>query len=206
MKTLLLTFVALVLILSARGGQQEQTADVLLKNIRAALPEGWTTSFDQEHSWLAISRDKAVLSSSALPNSPPFEKPEPSTFRFAFRVAAAISPAEFRRLSAENTKIRTEAIALYDDLLKRRVPHKFDSFAPRTDLEKADVALHEALKKSLHSLPDFYFRDISLRWQLGAPDAPAIIIADDKIREEYKRVQEKVVNQLAKYENSLIKK
>ena len=200
MKTLLLTFLTLALISSARGGQQERTANELLKNVRAELPKGWSATYDKEYSWLEVSRDEAVSSMSGLPNSPLYEKPERRIFRFAFRVMPAVSPDEYHRWSTENAKIQKQATALYEDLVKRRVSQKFDSFMPRTDSERTDVARYEALKASLHILPDFYFHDISLRWQLGSPGAHAIIITEDKIRDECTRVQKRVMKLLSKYD------
>jgi len=199
MRALLLTSLALGLSFSAAGGQQEQTINELLRKVRAELPKGWTASYDAEDSRLEVSRDDAVPSLSAFPNAPPNEKPKRRKFAFAFFVIAAVSPAEYRRLSAENARIEKEAAALYEDLVKRKVPHKFDSFLPQTDLEKADVARYEALITTLQSRPDFYFRDISL---LRPPGARQIIVTDDKILKECTRVQERVVELFSKYETA----
>ena len=86
--------------------------------------------------------------------------------------------------------------------VKRQVTHKFDSFLPRTDSERADVRRYEALKASLHSLPDFYFRDISLKLQPGSTSAGQIHVADDKVRNECTRVQEKIEKLLSKYDDA----
>jgi len=71
---------------------------------------------------------------------------------------------------------------------------------PRTNEENAAVARYEVLKKSLHTLPDFYFDEISLKWEVNSPDNPIISVTDDRIRDECTRVQEKVVKLLSKYE------
>jgi hypothetical protein len=199
MKNLLLTILVLGLILSASAGQQDQTANALLANVRAELPKGWTASYDEEDSILRVSRDEMVSSSSTAPNLPMNEKPERRKFSFSFRVGPGVSPAEHRRLSTENAKIQKEASAIYEDLVKKRVPHKFDSFLPDTDSERATVARYEALKKSLHDLPDYYFRDISLQWVWGSPRIPRIFVRDDKIRDECAQVRERVVKLLSIY-------
>ena len=197
MRVLLLAFLALVSSLSDGRGQQEQTVNELLGKVRAELPKGWTASYNKEDLRLEVSRDDAVPSLSAFPNGPPGEKPERRKYAFAFFVIPAVSPAEHRRLSAENARIQKEADALYQDLVKRHVSHKFDSFLPQTDSEKADVARYEALIASFHFLPNFYFRDISLLWP---PGARQIIVTDDKILKECAQVQERVVALFSKYE------
>jgi hypothetical protein len=179
---------------------EEQTVNRLLRGIRAELPKGWTASYDKEHAWLEISREKAVLSISAFPNGPGGEKPDRRTFRFAFRIVAAVQPIAYRRLSAENAQIQKKVTALYEDLVSKRVSHKFDSFLPSTDEEKAAVAQYEALKKSLHTLPNFYFDGISLEWGFNSPDFPIISATDDRVRDECTRVQEKILKLLSKYD------
>jgi hypothetical protein len=109
---------------------------------------------------------------------------------------------EHHRLSIENAKIEKEATEVYEKLVKSGVAHKFDSFLPRNDSERAGVARYKALKASLHLLPDFYFRDIGLRWQFGSPGNPEVYVVDEKIREECRRVQERIVKLFSKYEDA----
>ena len=79
---------------------------------------------------------------------------------------------------------------------------KFDQFRPRTEEDKTDVARYEALKKSVSSLPDFYFGDISLRWEIGSPEKPWGFIMDKQVRSECTEVQKTIVNLLKKYEDA----
>lgn len=198
MKTLILvfTFLALSLIASA----DDSTVNRLLRGVRAELPEGWTAAYDKDHAWLEVSRDEAVPSVSARPNISADEKPERRKFTFSFRVVAKLHPTEYRRLSAENAQIQKQLSALYQDLISKRVSHKFDSFLPGTDEEKAAVAQYEALKTSLHTLPDFHFDTISLKWGFNSPDNPIIDVIDDRTHDECRRVQERVIKLLSKYE------
>jgi hypothetical protein len=200
MKTLFFTILVVISLAPAQGKDLEPTVNLLLRGIRAELPKGWTASYDKRYTWLEISREEAVLSTSALPNGPPDEKSEPRTFAFAFRVMTAIPPNEHRQLSAQNRQIQKEASALYEDLKKRGLQRKFDSFGWKTVEDKRAVARYEALKKSLHSLPEFHFRDISLEWGVNSPDNPIISVTDDRIRDECTRVQEKVIKLLSKYD------
>jgi len=204
MKNLILTVLTVISLVSARGALPEQTVERLLRNVRAELPKGWTASYDKELAWLEISRDETVFLGLTTPNQPPslLEKRSKGRFFFAFRVVAAVQPVEHRRLSAENAKIQKEADMLYDELIKRRIDHKFDDFSPRTNEEKEAVARYEALKKSFHRLPEFYFGDISLEWGINAPDNPLIVVDDERIRDECRRIQEKIIGLLTKYEKA----
>ncbi len=56
------------------------------------------------------------------------------------------------------------------------------------------------MKKSWHSLPDFYFDNISLNWELNSPINPLLSVTDDHIRGECTRVQHKVMKLLSKYD------
>lgn len=203
MKTFFLTILAIISISFAHGEDLEPMVNLLLREVRGELTKGWTASYDKKYAWLAISREEAVSSFSTLPNGPPDEKPEMTKFVFPFRIMAAIPPNEHRRLMAENAQIQREANTLYEDLKRRGLQQKFDSFGWKTDDDKRDVARYEALKKSWHSLPEFYFRDISLRWEHGSPEFPAIDIIDERIREECRRVQKKVLKLLTAYEVGL---
>lgn len=187
------------LALSKVASAEEPTINRLMSKVTEQLPEGWTASYDKEHAWLEVRRKEAASTTSALPNQSPCEKPKQESFAFAFRVlATALSREEHRRLSDENAKIRKEASSLYEELVRRRVPHKFDSFQPIADNDKTAVTRYEALKRSLHSLPDFYFDDIGLVWGFNSPDAPIIHVTDDRVLDECTRVQEKIVRLLSK--------
>jgi hypothetical protein len=186
--------------LAAKESDPQPTINRLLSKVRAELPKGWTASYEKKGKSIEVSRNEQVLATSALPNAPPFVKPVPTKFKFSLRVVATVDSARYRELSAENAKIQKESKALYDDLIKRGVDHKFDSFIPKSKDDKADVARYEALQKSLHRLPDFYFDDISLEWGLNAPDNPDISISDDRDHKECTKVREKVGKLLTKYD------
>jgi hypothetical protein len=86
-----------------------------------------------------------------------------------------------------------------------RIPRKYsDSFLRKTDEEKRAVARYEGLKNSLHFLPSYYFRDISLQWGIGSPDMPmpAIYVTDERIRDECTQIQNKVLKLLSSYEKA----
>ena len=110
---------------------------------------------------------------------------------------AFVPLGEYRRRSIKNIKIQKELNALYTTFERKGVSHKFDSFSPSTNEEKADVTCYEALKESLYDLPEFYFRDFSL---LSAFKAQTFIV-DDHIRDECKQVEERVTKLLSRYED-----
>lgn len=202
MKTLLVTLMAVMATLSTHAEQTGQRANELVLRIRTVLPKGWTVSYEKSYSWLEISRNKSVLLLSELPNLPPGEKPTLRKWLFAFRAMAFVSPADHDRLSAENKRIQNEADALYEELVKRRISQKFDSFSPSTEADKVDVARYEKLKASLHKIPDFYFRDISLKLGIGSPDRPWGFIVNEREREECAEVEKKVIELLSAYESA----
>ena len=201
MKTSFLAILAVILTVSAHGEWPEETVNQLLRSVRAELPKGWSASYEKENSVLKVSRDKAVSLIYYFINHPPGQKPERRKFFFAFSVLPALTPSEYRRLSAENVKIQKEAAELYEDLKKRGLSHKFDSFGGETDEDKAAVARYDALKMSRHSLPDYYFRDIGLRLAVGLSVSKfsEIYITDERIRGECTKVQNSIVKLLSKY-------
>jgi len=179
------TFLMLSLVVKA----EESSVNQLLRGIRGELPKGWAVSYDEEYEWLEVSRNEAIVSLSALPNGDLFEESEQRTFAFAFRVIEAVNLKDYRRLRADNERTKTLMIAMYQDRTNKRISHKFDSFVPKNKEEEMAVAQYEALKKSLHTLPDFYFGTISLRWAFNSSDNRVMSIVDDRVRDECTRVQ-----------------
>jgi serine/threonine protein kinase len=186
---------------SASEAPSEQTVDALLQQIGVQLPKGWTAAYDKEHSWLEVSRDEPVMSLSSLPNGPAGEQPVKRVFCVAFRVMPAVLPDEHRRLSAENTNIEREITALYNELTRRNIPCKFDSFVPRDDSEKAAVARYEAFKQARRDLPDYYFRDIGLQQPVFGSPYASVSVTDDLVRDECARVEQDVLKLLSKYDD-----
>ena len=202
MKTSFLAILAVILTVSAHGEWPEETVNQLLRSVRAELPKGWSASYEKKNSELMISRDKAVSLMFRPINGPPDEKPERRKFFFAFSVLPALTPSEHRRLSLENAEIKKEAAELYKNLKERGLQWKLDSFLGKTEEDKEAVARYEALKKSRHSLPDYYFRDISLRQDVGlglSKFSEMFYITDERVHGECTRVQEKVVKLLSTY-------
>jgi len=199
MKSFLFAIIAALLAYPSHAEDvSNKTVDKLLTAIRAELPKGWSVSYKQDDAWLEIIRNKKVLSLPALPNSNPSEKPKKTSFIFAFRIVPLVSPAKHKLISAENAAIT----ALYEDLVRRNIPRKYDSFSPQNEEDKKLVSQYEALKRPVRSLPDFYFQDISLKWAFNSPNNPIVRVADDRIREECNEVQQKVVRLLTKYEST----
>jgi hypothetical protein len=183
-----------------------KSVELLLGRMQGELPKGWRASYERECSVLEISRDEAVLATYVFVNAPPDQKPEKSKFAFALRVLPAVSPHEHRRLSAENARIQKELGALYEELVKKGISQKFDSFFGRTVEEETAVARYNALKKSQHRLPEFHHGEISLQWLYGWLDdkgwGPDVYIEDERVREECTEIQKKILALLSKYETT----
>lgn len=208
MKAFCLTIVLFTSFLNIVGAAEpisgSKSVSVLVERVRTAIPQGWTVTYDMKDSWLEISRDKKALASVYVINGPGHQeqKPERIKVTLAFRVVDFITPENYSKISAKNMIIEKSLSVQYKELEKKQISHKFDSFSPTTEEDKVAVARYEALKNTLHSLPDFYFRDISLTWEIGSPSSygPAIDITDVKIRDEYTQVQKKVLGLLSTYE------
>jgi len=206
MKTILLTILAVITTLSARGESTGQTVQDLLLTMRSKLPEGWSASYQKQYSLLEISRRKSVLGGSpGLPNLG--DNQERSNVvrgrvSFSFRIITTVSPVEYKRMSAENAPILKKLKALTADLEKRKVrTGKGGTYVPRTDLDKQLVDQYNALKKILHDVPGFYFRNISLDLEGFPGRSPISFIPEDNhVSEECSRVQETLIKLLSKYE------
>jgi len=216
MKASFLTILAFILTACGPAKRPQQTSPekypaktvaLLLHRIEAALPKGWRISYEKGSSLLTIDRDEAVVASHESINAPigGWEKPGLMKLHFSLRVIPFVSPDEYRRLSAENNEIQAELSVLYEQLVSRGLPHKFDGFLGRTDEEKAAVARYNALKISQHSLPDYYFEDISFviwDWLDDESRGAWIYIEDKAILEECERVQKKVLELLTQYKGA----
>lgn len=178
----------------------------LVRSIKSVLPPGWSVSYGQENSSLEVVRRNKVLASSALPNSGLPEEPELHRFYLLFRIHPKISRVDYQRMKSENQKKRKEINFLYNDLVKRRVNHKFDSFSPSKEKDKKDVVRYNALKRSLHELPDFYFEDLTVNWVVGSPEYPMIYVEGDKIRAECENTRKKIVAIFSAYKKPDSKK
>ncbi len=206
MKSLLVVLLVMVLTLSGHGQIPQNTVNALLDKIRAELPKGWSASYDGEYTWLEVTRDAKISSLPNLPNGSPHEKPAQRNHAFAFRIDPFVSIAAHHRMSAENSAIRKEATAIYDELVRRGVSQKFDHFLAANEVDQKAASRYEALKESLHSLPDFYFRDISLSWQIGSPDQTSLNIIDEGVRDQCAQVRQKVLKLLSDYKAASLRR
>jgi hypothetical protein len=200
MKVLFLTFLVLVWALPVQAKITREATDALEELIRAELPRGWRVSYVKVDKCLKVTRIKKDLSRSVFPNQPPDEQDERRSFALAFRIHPLVSQEEYRRLAGENARISQEMEKLYEILDGRGMSRKFDTFFPEKEEDKMLVQRYEALRKSIHDLPDFHFRDISLTWIYGSSDFPLISMIDESVQKECDDVREKVVKLFRKYE------
>jgi hypothetical protein len=186
-----------------------ETVNLLLSRMQAELPKGWRATYEKETSVLEITRDELIIAENVIINGPPDWKPPGRDFKFTFALRALpfVAPDDFRRLNAENARIQKEISALYEDLVRKRIPYKFDRFVGESEEQKAAVARYEALRNSRHDLPRFYSRNLSLEWVYGWLDNSVsgnadVAIYDAKEREECTRVQKKILALLSRYEDA----
>lgn len=200
MKAFLLSFLALVWALPLHAKISRDTTDALEELIRAELPKGWRVSYKKGDECLKVTRSKEDLSRTAFANTHPDEKPERRSFALSFRIHPLVTLEEYRRLVGENAKISLEMEKLYEILQGRGMSQKFDSFIPEKEEDKKLVDRYEALRKSIHDLPDFHFRDISLTWIYGSSDFPLIYMTDESVQKECEEVRNTVVKLFQPYE------
>jgi hypothetical protein len=172
-----------------------------MERIRAVIPKGWTISYEAEYTCLNVKRDQPALLRPGVPNSPGEEKPKMGEISFAFRVRRGMSLGEYERLAAENARIQEEAYAIYKVLDQRKdISRKFDSFSPEKEEDKKLVARYEALKQSLHELPDFSGENLSLDWLINGPDFSVTSYpAEDQVFEEFDAARKSVMKVLTPY-------
>ena len=200
MKIIFLTLCLATFLVPVYGEVPEPTVRRLLTRIRTELPKGWEATYDKDDAWLQVKREKPLFVFSAQPNSSPFEAAKSRQFTFAFRIVPHVSLQEYRRLSDENARIGLEIDTVHAELVRRKIGRKFDDFLPRTPEDKILVARYELLRKSRHSLPDFYFGDVSLKWGFNGPDSPIFSVRDERQSNECNLVQNRVVSLLTNYE------
>lgn len=186
-----------------RAEEAQQKVGPLLQSIRAALPKGWSVTYDAEYSYLEIQHDEPVVGTFYAPNMSVDDfKPKLSTYQFSFRVVNYVTPAQYQRWFTENAKTQKEADVIFADFEKRHLYGKGDKLWPKTDADKAAAARYEELIKSKRDLPDFYFQEISIRWLYGSPEMDGLQkfhVKDERIRGECSKVRERVSKLFSKY-------
>lgn len=194
MKLLLYAAILCSFVSYSRADEKSASINDFMGKIRANIPTGWSVSYEKQNDWLEVSRDESVLCTSASPNSNPTEENRLQQFSFAFRISPKMPLTEYRKLSKQNLVIQGEMKMIYDELVKRHVPRKFDSFLAQTDGDKTLAFRYDSLKNSTRDLPDFYFQDISMTWALNSPANPTISVIDPKIHKECNSVRTEVGN------------
>ncbi len=144
--------------------ERDATAATLVRLMAAQLGgTRWKVDYEPQYDLITVESQKpAWIEPEAILNDSPFEKRKPTShlFGFSLRVQPLISPAEHARLSAENKEIETQLQQMAAQM--KDISHKFDSFSPRDTEQKRRVDAYNLLKAKRHSLPHFYFGDISL--------------------------------------------
>lgn len=199
MKAFIYLILTALVLTACQSPPKKEPIDDLVTQIEEKLPEGWSVVWEPEYSSLEVLRNEKVEAYFTPPNTAIDEKSETSRYRFAFRLRDKVSESEYQQLSSRNQEINKEQAVLYDQLIARRVDHKFDSFIPNNDEDRALVTLYDNLKAKENSLPHYHFRDRSLTWIYGGPDSESHTIADEKIRIECHTVRADVISILTSY-------
>ncbi len=198
---LILCLLPLALSVFCSASPESESVDQLQKKIQEQLPDAWSVNYKKKTSWLEVCRNEKVLTRSMRPNTDPFAPATLTEYAFAFRIKEKTSGEDYHIASRKNQQILDQSRKLYDQLIARGVSHKFDSFIPDTDSDRALVARYEELMQSRVDLPQFYFQKISLSWAYNDPSNNYISVSDKQIRSECDKVQNDVIKLLTRYKD-----
>ncbi len=151
---------------SAETAQRERdaTAAALVRLISARLDNDfWRVDYQPQFDLIEVqSRKPDWVMPGVLINSPPLDriKPELINFGFSLRVKPLVSPADYARFQSGNAAIHMQLAQMQKQM--KDIGHKCDSYLPKDAAEKKRVDAYNNAKDNIHSLPLFYFRDLSL--------------------------------------------
>lgn len=166
---------------------QDETACALARLISAGLkqrqsdgvaPEKrlwtWYVSYEPQYDMIKVQRGQAVLvPPTFLPIGVPESqiKPVMGHPAFGFHVQPFVSPTDYRRFQIENTAL-SEQLGKMAEQMRDINPdfHNSYVFIPRNEEQKKRVEAYHRVQSSLHDLPDFSFRNISLSCVCFSPD------------------------------------
>ena len=158
--------------------ERDATAAALVRLIDAEMPSGnssWQVRFKPQYDLIEVKSDDLVTIFNGMgingdvDNARKTHEIHPG---FSFHVKPFVSPSNYALWKTENAAIYKQLDQMQTQM--RDINRKFDSYMPRTDEEKQRVENYEQVKSGLHSLPHFYFADISLSWVLPYDDIAII--------------------------------
>jgi hypothetical protein len=134
--------------IQARYSEFAPSLNELMRRIKAVLPLGWSVGYDPDTGWLSVTRDQEFMAYSEpiINPGPTRSAPAMESYWIGFRVRPFVSIARYSELKAQNEAIVRKAHPLYGTLVARGVNRSFGSFWPKTDEDKRDVALCDAMK------------------------------------------------------------
>lgn len=150
----------------SKTAQRERaaTAEALVRLVAARLDNNfWMVNYESQSKLIKVqSRHPDFIEPEFTINGPAFEKRKPTlhNFGFSLRVEPLVAPADYARFQAENAAIDAQLVQTQTQM--KSISHKFDSYSPHDAAEKTLVDTYNSVKAKRHSLPLFYFRDISL--------------------------------------------
>ncbi len=149
-----------------KGHVSSATVAALTREIKANLPPGWTVTFNMESSEIEVERTEKTLANWVGPSSP-IEESKLLAYQLKLRVTPLISTQEYNRLSMENEERAGRIKKLREVLLNTPGIREIRPglFYPLTEPGKRAVLEYKRLVPTLHELPDYYYRDISLFWE-----------------------------------------
>jgi hypothetical protein len=142
------------------------TMQLLVKQLREHLPQGWSVSYDEGRRWIEIDRNRDALATGPVFNAPPDEKPMARKIWFALDIIPFMSREKYQELESDNEEIQKK---LDEMAVKYGIRGLFGgdygiAGHEATDEDRRHLAVYRTLAAKGHELPDFHFKDISLKW------------------------------------------
>lgn len=187
-----------------------ETITELMGRMREVVPAGWEVVYlgwdetpdnfakeDGRYSQLTVIR-KAAASFVRLRPGEESASEMKLKCRVSFRVFSLLPVEAHDQIERENVRYRKESAAAAARLRELGVEGDGMSFSPKGDKEQLVNDRYESLERLIQTLPDFYYRDISLSWR-NDPEKDGLTAKDPAVAKECREVREKVVKLLTAY-------
>lgn len=170
------------------------TVEALVKDLKDRIPQGWSIAYDKDNAMIEVDRDHETLCDSVAINGSPFDKPEKVKVKLALEIVPFVSSVQYKRLDAENKQLQKKLDVIDKELRAGGAFAGKDGYMNAGHGDAAEISYYNGLKKKLHAVPEFRYRDISL----DTLDGPWVPI-DDAVAQEYREVIKKIEGALEKY-------
>jgi hypothetical protein len=188
-----------------------ETAAKLVQSVQTVVPKGWSVSYDEARAMLSVRRDEnPVVRPIAAANVGPGRANDieahgqkPEEVAFELELSPRPTPEAYAAMKEKNRLLAEKSSALHDKLKKMGVEwsDRSQGFAPRGEEQKTVVREFESLKEDFLELPDYFFKEVSLKWNgwTTSWDAAFRRVVDENIGKECDTLHQELVRFLKPY-------